>query len=346
MSTDFLTVATVDYTPQALATLRSARRHGSHASYNYFALDATPESLLQLRDILGDDAAWINLFGPYDLRYERDRFLASFAYYNPFELACFSKYLAAAHVMQSPGAADVCVYADSDILFFGNIAQACAAIGDNAALVTTHQLGPAPDADEMEHLQLGWLNAGFFCLRRAHPDMSRILDWLIERISRRGFSAPQHGQFVDQVWLSSMVFTFPGTVAFSTHPGMNVAYWNLDERPLRKTGGDFSVGDEPLLFFHFSGFVPYNREKLSKHAGNAVEPGSALDAVCEAYRDALQIASASSGASKTLARIACNRAHLKARLAAGIARHGEKAAIAGNTGLAGRAWRKIRAVFA
>lgn len=320
MASDFLTVATVDYAPQALATLRSARRTGGHRAHYYFVLDGTPGSLAALRTLLGGDADWIILFGPDDLTTGREAYLDAFAYFNAFELSCLSKYFAVDHVMRQSGAADICVYADADILFFGDLAPVFTEIGELAGLVTPHQLGPAPDADEVEHLGLGWLNAGFFCLRRGHPQMMHILAWLTDRIGRRGFNAPNNGLFVDQVWLSAAVFSFPNQFRVSPHPGLNVAYWNISERQLSQAGDHFQARDKPLLFFHFSGFEPSRTDSLSKHTPVPVDTGSALDTLCAAYRRAL--ADAAIPGAAALERIPCSRAPLKRRLELGRDRHG------------------------
>src|ERR1017187_6393950 len=112
MTSDFLTVATVDYTPQAVATFRSARQTGNYASFNYFVLDATVETVVRLRGILKEDGGWINVFGPYDIGVEREVFLSAFRYYDAFELSCFAKYVGIAHVLRSPNASDNCVFSD------------------------------------------------------------------------------------------------------------------------------------------------------------------------------------------------------------------------------------------
>lgn len=320
MTSDFLTVATVDYTPQALATLRSARRTASHKSHYFFVLDATPASLADLRELLGADADWITLFGPHDLVAGRDAYLAAFTCYNAFELSCLSKYFAADHVMRRADAADICVYADADILFLGDLTPALAEIGDHAGLVTPHQLGPAPDIDEVEHLGLGWLNAGFFCLRRNHPQMAQILEWLCDRIGRRGFNAPNNGLFVDQVWLSAALFSFPNQFRITPHPGLNVAYWNIAERKLSRRDGRFLADGKPLVFFHFSGFEPARTGSLSKHFSVSVTPGTVVDELCGAYRTELAQAAVPGAAS--LGRIPCSRAPLRQRIETGRARHG------------------------
>jgi len=325
-SVDFLTVATVDYTPQALATLRSARRTGNYLSYQYFALDAAPGTATKLREMLGEDATWISVFGPEDLLFEREKYLAAFAYYNPFELACFAKYLAAAYVIGRAGAADFCLYADSDILFTGDASVALEEIGSDAAMLTPHQLTAASSNAEAEYNALGWLNAGFFCLSARHSATFPMLKWLVDRIARAGFNAPAQGEFVDQIWLSALGFAFPNQVRLSTHPGMNVAYWNLGERPLSRDGAITLSQGKPLLFFHFSGFKPASTSQLSTHAAVPVQAGSILNELCAAYRLELEGANATAGAACSLPRLPCCREPLETRLRNGEKVNGPRAA--------------------
>ncbi|HWA70590.1 MAG TPA: hypothetical protein VG821_12245 [Rhizomicrobium sp.] len=316
-SIDFVTVATVDYTPQALATLRSARRHGGYASFHFFVLDGAPQALTALREILAGDP-WIQIFGPENLQAaHREVFLTSFRYYTAFELSCFSKYVALAHVMGRPDAADFCVYSDADIYFLSPVEDACTELGDGIALLTPHNLGPTNDASEHEFLLNGWINAGFLCFRRHQPELARLLDWLISRIARRGFWAPGMGLFLDQAWISSLPFVFHGQTVISENPALNVAYWNLNERELTERDGVVFVNGRPLRFFHFSGFDPANPSLLSRHADVRVAPSSPVQRLWQAYRDELEVASTVGERVRALPRLPCSRAPLAQRIAIG-----------------------------
>jgi hypothetical protein len=344
MSMDLLTVATVNYAPQALVTLRSARRCGRYTSYNFFVLDGPAHSVAELRRALGPDADWITLFGPDDITFQRERYLTAFEYYDPFELSCFAKYVAMAHLCGRPSAAELCVYADADILFLSDISDACSDIGSSVALLTPHQIDPASDQDELEHLALGWLNAGFFCVRRGHAKLHDTLNWLIERISRHGFNAPKQGLFVDQVWLSALPCVFPGTVEVSSSPALNVAYWNLEERDISCDGATFLVNGQPLGFFHFSGFEP-SRPGLTKHASVLVPAGSALDGLCQLYRKELTQAASISSMVSGLARIPCSRASLAERLGAGARKNGTKPYANSGSNILSRLAKQVKARF-
>ena len=315
-SADFLTVATVSYAPQALVTLRSARLHGHYAQLHFFALDATPEGLVGLRRALGEDASWIQLFGPHDLNDDdRSRFLSAFKYYNGIEMSCLAKYVGVAHVLRHSTSADRCVYADADILFFGDTVEAVSELGEKAILLTPHQFAPSTDAAEHDYLLHGWVNAGFFVANRDNSDVSKLLCWLVDRILRRGFLAPSLGLSADQTWVSLLPAMFSENVAISRNPGCNVAYWNLHERKLVQDGDTFLANGRPLMFFHFSGFQGAAPGKLTKHGDYVVPPHSALATLCRSYRQMLDDdANLSDGAIATLP---CSTLNLQGRILLG-----------------------------
>jgi glycosyltransferase involved in cell wall biosynthesis len=57
---------------------------------------------------------------------------------------------------------------------------------------------------------------------------------------------------------------FDGVVILKDR-GLNVAYWNLNERPLTKVDGAYQAGKSSIVFFHFSGFNSARPKDLSKH---------------------------------------------------------------------------------
>jgi hypothetical protein len=97
------------------------------------------------------------------------------------------------------------------------------------------------------------------------------------------------GIFVDQGWLDLAPGYFEG-VQVLRDLGINVAYWNLNERPLAKTPeGRLLVGDSPLTCYHFSSFNPSSPQCLSRHiptAFAALPP--ALQELMTGYADQLR----------------------------------------------------------
>lgn len=280
---DFVTAATVNYLPQALVTIRSARRQGVASRFFFFAVDAPPSTVAALREILNDEY-WIEIFGPHDLDVGRESFLRAFAYFSPIEICCLAKYVGISHVLSLPGSSDYCVFADADVMFFSGLREPLGALSDVALLITPHQLGPCNDSVEHEYLQSGWINAGFLSVRKCDQNTPRILEWLVDRITRRGFFAPALGLYCDQSWLSLLPLVFRRQVALCDHPGMNVAYWNVSERKLEIQGGRLLVNGKPLIFFHFSGFDKLRRNRLSKHSDVTFMLGSVLADICEQYQ--------------------------------------------------------------
>ncbi|MDA8431409.1 MAG: hypothetical protein M0Z60_00425, partial [Nitrospiraceae bacterium] len=72
------------------------------------------------------------------------------------------------------------------------------------------------------------------------------------------------------------------------NPGYNVAYWNLHERTIAKDAEGYRVNSMPLYFFHFSGFMADQTEKISKYqTRHHVEDFPALKGLLEMYRSLL-----------------------------------------------------------
>lgn len=317
-STDFLTVATISYAPQALATLRSARQHGRYGQMHFFALDAAPGASQALRQSLGEDAEWIHIFDPHDLNDEdKALFLQAFKYYNAIEMSCLAKYVGVAHVLRNSRSADRCVFADSDILFLADTDEAIAELGEKAILLTPHQFGPSSDSGEHDYLLHGWINAGFFAVNRENVATRDLLGWLINRISRRGFLAPSLGLSCDQTWVSLLPAMFAEHTVTCRHPGYNVAYWNLSERSLTEDAGGVMANGRRLAFFHFSGFMGAERLQLTKHGSYPIPPGSVLEKLCLRYRAALGAAACLSTAGIPI--LPCSNVSLRERILEGSA---------------------------
>jgi hypothetical protein len=98
---------------------------------------------------------------------------------------------------------------------------------------------------------------------------------------------PDLGLFVDQKWVDLVPGLF-APVAVLTDPGLNVAYWNLAARPVRRDGARWTAGGAPLRFVHYSGYDPAYPAEVSKHqtrlAMSDVGPAAAL---FDAYRERL-----------------------------------------------------------
>jgi hypothetical protein len=172
------------------------------------------------------------------------------------------------------------------------LAEVRRAVESAGIVLTPHTLAPIP-RDGLRPSEEGILNTGVFNLGflalRASDDASRLLEWWGARVREACGIDYVCGMFFDQKWIDLAPAYYPATVILR-HPGYNVAYWNLHERPLERGDASFFARGEPLVFFHFSGFDPAHPESLSKRvnpelARVEIVPGSALEELTLLYRD-------------------------------------------------------------
>lgn len=176
-------------------------------------------------------------------------------YYTPFEFCCALRGLLHDYLYNNI-TADRWVFLDADIYVFHPLDDIFAALDDASILLNPHNTRPAADeffpGTEFQQLQSGIFNAGFLGLRRC--DQSRdFIAWFSHRLERFCLTGAP-GLFVDQLWLNHVPQFFTDAKSY-THPGANLAHWNLYQHALTRTAdGQFQSDEKPLLFFHFSGW--------------------------------------------------------------------------------------------
>ena len=190
------------------------------------------------------------------------------ARYEIFELCCALKPFVAEFIFKTYESCDTLLYFDSDILLYSNLSLAEFELQRHSILLTPHVSIPLPAKisveAELDVLRTGLYNAGFFGLRRTETSLG-FLEWWKERLVKYSFNDAAHGLFVDQLWLDLVPLYFKDT-SILFDPGYNLAYWNFNERVIeKKDGGYFVNGNQPLVFFHFSGHDIEQPDKISKH---------------------------------------------------------------------------------
>ena len=150
-------------------------------------------------------------------------------------------------------------YFDPDMCVYRPLAKFEQFWNGNVVLLTPHILTPIPFDNKFpgENLFLnhGTYNLGFLALRRSKVAES-LLAWWSERMLTHCKIQLIEGFFVDQIWFN-LVPGFFQQVEIITHPGWNMAYWNLHERHLTLENGQYKVNSQHHLFFyHFSSFDP------------------------------------------------------------------------------------------
>lgn len=141
-------------------------------------------------------------------------------------------------------------YLDADLFFFDSPEAVFQEIGPASVAIVPHRFSP----QVREKAEFGIYNVGWITFRR-DEHARECLNWWRERCLER---CPDHlvdGCYADQKYLDSWPERFNG-VHVIQHPGANLGPWNLNRHRLTLAEGGVLVDDRPLIFYHFSSFLP------------------------------------------------------------------------------------------
>ena len=184
-------------------------------------------------------------------------------------------------------AGETVISVGADCVFYAPLQDFIAPPYEEANIVLTpHTV--KPPADAAAQYRCGAANADLVGFSPTQATIEAV-EWLLKQPLALG-----PGQFYEQTPMSMLPFIMRG-VEVSRDSSINVAYFNLHERELKKNFlGNYLVDNNPLTMFQFSGWCP---ETLSKHWINPVitptlkELMSAYQSEIEAFRpDQNQIA--------------------------------------------------------
>ena len=278
------TVVARNYLAQARVLARTFLGHHPGGRVVVLVLDAPGEGL---RDDEPFEVVVPTALFPPDQQRELRRMTAI---YNVMELATALKPFLLRHLLAA-GAPSV-TYLDPDIEVFAPLDDVAGAAERHGIVLTPHRLTPVPadgrQPDERAFLVSGAYNLGFVAVG---PAGAGFLDWWADRCGRDCLHDVPDGLFVDQRWVDVAAAYFPPLVL--RDPGLNVAYWNVDERPIEATpGGGHRAGGAPLRFLHYSGYDPDAGHQLTRyHEGRPrvlLSEDPALRALCAAYGERLR----------------------------------------------------------
>lgn len=275
-----ITIASKNYFALAATLAESYKRHHPDHDFIIVLVDRA-DGLVAPRLDCGAEVIEIARFAVPDI----GRFIYR---YTVMELNTAVKPYVMADLFERRGY-ETLVYLDPDIWIHRPLEAVYQALGSASIALTPHMRRPFFDdrqPSDLTILQSGTYNLGFLGLRNGDT-ARRLLDWWSSKLYRDCVVDIPNGLFVDQKWIDLVPGFFPDHCIVHD-PTCNVAYWNLHERRLERSGDGWRVDGQALTFFHFSGYLPFSPQRLSKHQNrHAIARMPALKALTDAYSDAL-----------------------------------------------------------
>lgn len=253
-----VTIAARNYLPYARVLARSFKRTNPDDDFAALLIDLLPTDEPPAEDF--------EVVGPWVLDLADDDLARMTFFYDVTELATALKPWALQWILDDGH--DVATYIDPDIAVYDSLQVVADAALAHGIAVTPHRLTPIPRdglrPDEADIMCSGIQNLGFIAV----SDAAR--PWLAfwqERLLTDAVVDLKNQLFTDQRWTDWI----PALYDFQklAEPGLNVAYWNLDERGLEQTPDGYRCQGQPLRFYHFSGYRPSKPWCLSKYISDA-----------------------------------------------------------------------------
>jgi len=232
------------YLERGLAMIRSLRQVDPGQPITVLCL--TPECMRELTRILEPGISLISL---EDFEHANPALLAAKADRSTLEYYFTLSGSIVSYMLEKADLDDIVTYVDADLLFYSSVAPIYQEMGQASVGLIAHRY----HWWKRSNIKFGRFNVGWASFRSDEIGRSaarwwrdRCLEWCHDYIDG--------DRFADQKYLDTMFTIFPNIVEI-THPGANVAPWNLGRH--RITGNDSEPltvdGRWPLIFFHFQG---------------------------------------------------------------------------------------------
>ncbi len=252
----FFSICSNNYFPYARVLFNSLREHHPEAEL-FLCLADIPQPGIELGvvgvQVVPANNLGIENFADFAFRYDIMEFNTAL---KPF----FISWLMAQGFEEA-------IYLDPDIEVFAPLTPVTEALGNGADFaITPHLTAPEESEyypDDIGIMQSGIYNLGFIGVKNS-PKAKQFIQWWERRLRYQCINRQDQGIFVDQKFIDLLPAFVSDTAILRNHT-LNVAYWNIDQRELTQTDAGWLVDGEPLIFFHFSGIIPDNPQRLSKH---------------------------------------------------------------------------------
>jgi hypothetical protein len=263
----YFTSVTSNYIPKARTLAKSIKKHDPKGIFHLLLSDNPPEGF----DLENE---------PFDYLIRETELgipmLQQWIFTHTVVELCTAVKGRALEILLNQDDAEIVYYFDPDTVVFTNLNTLHEQWTDGDIALTPHLTVPEDTRDgildnELSASRHGIFNLGFVGVRKS-SEGKRFAAWWRSRLDEFCYDDIPNGLFTDQKWCDHVPVFFP-TCKIILHPGCNVSTWNLSHRTLAySSDGSITVNEEPLIFYHFSGFDSgAQKAMLEKYAkGNKV----------------------------------------------------------------------------
>lgn len=253
------TICAKNYLAQALSLRESFLRYNQHPFYIFLSDLPDHEDLTNIPNLIELNDNWLPNWDKMAFKYNVIEFSTSIKPYCINELfnRGFNKV----------------IYLDPDIFVYDNLDFIFQKLDEKSIILTPHRCRINKTNEELIREQLlssvGIYNLGFFAVKKDTIGKN-VVNWWKEKLTDKCLNDFSQGLFVDQKWMDYVPGFYPKDVLISSHLGLNVATWNLQERDVIEKDGSYFIIDKfgneifKLIFFHYSGYNPNIPELLDK----------------------------------------------------------------------------------
>lgn len=254
------TICAKNYLAQAFTLKKSFQLQNPNCDFYIFLSDNSDGLSNEIDEIILLNDTWITNWKQMAFKYNVIEFSTSI---KPF---CFKKLFEQNY--------ERVMYLDPDIYVTNPLDEIFSFLEGKSIVLTPHycniQTEYTGSITEEEILFVGIYNLGFTAIK--NDDIgNKIVDWWMNRLAEKCYADKYDALHVDQKWMDFVPAFFPNDTLITHHLGINPAIWNLHERELIVNENmQYQIRDilskevYSLLFFHFSGFDPYNPKLINR----------------------------------------------------------------------------------
>lgn len=244
MKTALCTISANNFLPYGLTCLYSAKKFNGYDFFYLIADEFRPE----LYEKYNDDIAFVSLdeIGKTSEELNQLEFKYNLVEFNTCVKPSFYQYLF------SQGYDNV-IYLDPDIECYNEFSYLDSLLQTYSIVITPHKISKTDSTflQENDFLNNGIYNLGFIAMHKCNETIS-FLKWWDSMLKDGCYLDYGRGLATDQIWINLVPIYFD-KVCICKHYGMNVAFWNIDERSLSySTSKGWYANEGKLLFIHFS----------------------------------------------------------------------------------------------